>query len=365
MTRPLAALTLAAAICSLHAQALRPHPAPARPYPVPAVTLTFSSPQLTPLGKKGTVMLGNTTCAPDGSLFLEMADSPAKWEFTVHSLTNGTQNVSYAASPVPGYERVSLGFQYYAGDSGVVILGGAMPLDNPMAEREKPQWVNLALVYSRKGTLEYAVPIPQDIDAKSIGLYGSGDLLVIAKDPARNRLRLLVLDKDGDIINEFSLFDHDYDAGLNATKNRPLSKVQDGSDLIQIVPDGDNLLLLPQATAATVIEVNEQGVVRTTELQLPPGYLIRSLLSMNGAYWTVSTYTDAKIIPQASGKGSAVFRNGPLFQFNSLDGSLVRRIDSPERLHYNVLCAHDGEFTALTTDKGTGRLEVLTGSVPR
>ena len=362
MMRSFAALALFAAVCSLHAQTPKPTAVATTQYPVPTVMLSFGSPQPTPLGKKGSVMLGNTTCTPDGALFMMMMAVPpaTEMDYALHSLTGATEDVRYAASPVPGYKGVSLGPDYFAGDNGVAILGGAVSLDNPMAEDKRGKWVNLALIYDRKGTLEHAVPIPQDVDAKSIGMYGSGDLLVITKDSVRNRLRLLVLDKDGDIKSELSLFDYDYDAGQVTGKKRPLAKVLDGADLIQMVPDGDNLLLVPTSTAATVIEVNEQGVVRTTDLQLPPGYLIHSLLSVNGAYWTVSTYGDAKI-----DKDSVDLRNGPIFQFNSFDGSLLRRIDAPEKLNNNIICAHDGEFTAMTTDKDTGRLEMLSGSVPR
>lgn len=360
--RYLAGLALIGLACCMYAQAPPPPVATVPQYPV--AMLSFSSPEQTPLGKKGAVMLGNTTCAPDGSLFLEMADSPAHMEFTLYSLTHGTDDVRYAASSVPGYKKVTLGFQYFAGNNGVVILAGGVPVDNSMNEGKRSKWVMLAVVYDRKGTLERAVPLPQNVDPKSIGMYGSGDLLVVTKDPVRNRLRLLVLDKDGDVKNELSLFDFDYDAGQKARNKQPLAKVLDAADLIQIFPDGDNLLLVPTGTAATVIEINEQGIVRATDLQLPPGYLMRSLLSINGAYWTVSAFDDAKILPEPTGR-SAVFRNGPLFQFNSFDGSLIRRIDIPKNLKNNVLCAHDGQFTALTTDKDTGRLETVTGSVPQ
>jgi len=287
-------------------------------------------------------------------------------DFVLHSLADGTEDVQFAANVVPGYKDLGWPEHYFASDNSVVTLVQAAPLNNSMAESEKERWVKVALVYDRKGTLEHVVPIPQDVDPKSIGMYGSGDLLLVAKDAARNRLRLLVLDKDGDIKNELSLFDGDYDAGQKAGKKQPVAKVMDAADFIQIIPDGNNLLLVPQGTAATVIEINEQGIVRATDLQLPPGYLIRSFLSANGAYWTISTYEHATTIyDKASGKGSANFLNGPLFQFNSFDGSLVRRLDIPKELFDNVLCAHNGKFTALTTDKTTGRLEELIGSVPR
>ena len=113
-----------------------------------------------------------------------------------------------------------------------------------------------------------------------------------------------------------------------------------------------NLLLAPQGTAASVIDVNEKGIVRVSELQLPPGYLIQSLLSSNGPFWTVSTSGNAKILDDtASGHAYPVFRTGPIFQFNSLDGSPVRRIDVPEGVVSSVLWENGGDFNALTTDK--------------
>lgn len=314
-------------------------------------------------------MLGNATCAPDGTLFMEMAAiPPEKMDYTLYSLSDGTKDVRYAVAMVPGYKSVGFGFQYFASDYGVVTVVGATPQKNPMEESQDaaPQNVNLALIFDRKGTLQRAVPIPQNIDARSIGMYSSGDLLVVSKDAAANRLHLLVLDRDGDVKSELSLFDYDYEANRKSGKGQPLAKLLDQTDFVHILPHGDNLLLVPQGTAATIIEVNEQGIVRATDLALPPGYLIRSLISSDGPYWTVSSYGDAKIVhDKASGQSNATFHTGPLFQFNSFDGSLVRRINMPENLKANILCAHGGEFIAVTTDRKTGRLEMLTGSVPR
>lgn len=93
--------------------------------------------------------------------------------------------------------------------------------------------------------------------------------------------------------------------------------------------------------------------------------MVRSLavlaLTGAGACWPYAQTPK----PSASGKENAAFLFGSLFQFNSFDGSLVRRIDVPKTKHANILCEHDGEFIAVTTDKETGRLEELNGSVPR
>jgi hypothetical protein len=388
MMRSFAALALlAVATCWLHAQTPKPSAAVSAIPQYPVVTLNFGEPQSTPLGKKNWVMLGNSSCAPDGSLFTQMmATPPAKMGWALNSLTDGTDVVRYAASSAPGYKNISGPFKYFATDNAVVTLVAAEPLGNSLAENEKParRSVTLALVYDRKGTLQRAIPIPPKIDPKSIGMYGSGDLLVITKDTSTNRLRLLVLDHDGDIKNELSLFDYDYEANRKAGKGQPLAKYIDAGESIQIVPHGDNLLLVPQLTQATVIEVNEQGIVRATDIDLPHGYLLRELFPDDGPYWTVSTFNDVKVIQaevytyvqgkdpskpptdvKVSQRTSPTFHQGPLFQFNSFDGSLVRQINMPEKSTANILCAHDGDFTAVTTDRDTGRIEMLTGSVPR
>ena len=127
MMRSIAALALTVAVtCWLHAQASQPPAAAPPQYPV--VTLNFDSPQPTPLGKRGSVMLGNATCAPDGTLFMEMAAiPPEKMDYTLYSLSNGTKDVRYAVAMVPGYKSVGFGFQYFASDYGVVTVVGATP----------------------------------------------------------------------------------------------------------------------------------------------------------------------------------------------------------------------------------------------
>lgn len=369
MKRSIALLALTGvATCWLHAQMPKPAAAARPQYPV--VTLKFGEPEPAPLGRKGTVMLDNPTCAPDGTLFMPMYSvhpSAGELVWALRSFTDGTDAVSYTATAAPGYQNISGPYKYFASDNAVVTLVGAAPLSNAMEESKRAAWrsATLALVYDRKGTLERVVPIPAKIDPRSIGMYSSGDLLVVAKDASTKRLRLLVLDHDGDIKNELSLFDYDYEANRKAAKGQPLAKL-DQTDLIHIISHGDDLLLVPQGTQATVIEVNEHGIVRATNLDLPHGYIIRSLISSDGPYWTLSTYTDAKVLNvKASGLGSVTFHDGPLFQFNSFDGSLVRRINIPPKLYARSLCEHNGEFIATKKNKKTGRLEMLTGSVPR
>jgi hypothetical protein len=68
----------------------------------------------------------------------------------------------------------------------------------------------LAVVYDRKGVVQRAVLLPDELVVNSVGIYGSGDLLVIGTSPPDEAARLLVIGQSGDVERRLSLSDEDY-----------------------------------------------------------------------------------------------------------------------------------------------------------
>jgi len=339
---------------------------PVPPPSIPVSQLTFDPPQRTSLGALGTAMSANYVCADDGSIFLQIADSPQKMDFALHSLQGTTGDVRFDVPHVPGYGPIGYwAWNFFVNDDQVAMLVNP-PTEQNQFEKQAgpPTWVWLALLYDRKGTFERAVPIPRELDPKAVGIYGSGNLLVIAANKITKAAELFVLSSKGDVINHFLLFDEDYNTSKMAKKQQPLAEMTpDGAlTFMQLVANGSNLLLIPQDTSAPISEVNERGIVRTVQLKLPTGIVVSSLLSRNGSLWKVRTNTDVKITKDDKGRASGLQIDGPVLEFNSFDGSLLRRIERHTKLDGILACEHNGDYTALATDSKDGRLEILKGT---
>ena len=60
-----------------------------------------------------------------------------------------------------------------------------------------------------------------------------------------------------------------------------------------------------------------------------------------------------------------VINPGPVLVFSPFDDSLLREVSKPLDSSKAVLvCEQDGEYTALTTDRADGTLEVMKASIP-
>jgi len=325
---------------------------------VPSVTLEFGKAAPTALGNREAVMSANYICADDGSIFLEIAETLDNTMLVLHALKGPSEDVRFLPGKIHGYGTISFPLKYFVNDYNVAALVEADYEINSLEENaHEDSTAHLVLIYDRKGVLQNVVTIPPGIDVKSIGLYRSGDLLIVAINRSSNTASLFVLDNKGNIKHKFLLFDNDYNR--NAKTEQPLADlIPDGAlAFLQIIPHGENLLLFPQMTSHEILEVNESGVVRSVHLQLPAGATLASFLSSTDTSWKIKTIakTDAK----------GILHEGPVYEFNSSDGSLIRRIDMPNGARATLACEHDGEYTALTTEENTGRLEFLSGSISK
>lgn len=337
---------------------------------VSVTKLVFSAPEKTPLGATGTVMKADYGCANDGSVLLQIADVPQTMDMFLHALKGPLDDIKFVPPHVPGYGSIAgWPVAYFANETEVAILEQA-PVEQNQFEREKgpPSWSWLVLLYDRKGNFRRAVPIPAEIEPLALGVYGSGNLLVLATDKDTKAADLAVLSPQGDTIRHLLLFGDDYNTNKSAKRQQPLAGLDPNGALsaLQIVAHGDNLLLVPRLTSSKVIEVNEVGVVHTTALALPKGFAIASLLAQDGYLWTVRSYGNLKTeTDDKTGQKSGSMNEGPVFVFNAFDGSLVRKIELPVDLNALLACEHNGDYTALTTDPKDGRLEVLNGTESR
>ncbi len=344
--------------------------------PVPSYTLEFGKPQKTGLGEGGTAMSGLHVCDEDGTVFLEIRDNQSNGMglMALYSLDRAGQLIRFSPGHLPGYtDEISHPVRFFASETRVVALVYASPVKTSLSDSPPDHQVELALIYDRKGTLQKAVRLPDDgLQVRTVGLYESGNLLAIGADNRDHSARLLVVDESGRTIREIRLADDDYNLSKNAKQDQMLSSVirnKSGAlEMMQIVPHGQNLLLIPVFTRQPIIEVNEYGIVRVYPLQIPDGFFLGELLSLGKRDWSFETSGGGFKEPKENEEPPKMFliKPGPVLDFDPSDGSVLRKIEkSADDSRVVLVCEQDREYTALTTDRTDGGLEVLKASIPR
>lgn len=344
--------------------------------PIPSYTLEFGKPQKTALGGGNTVMSGLHTCGEDGTVFLEVRDnqSDGMGLMALHSLDRTGQSIRFSPGHLPGYtDEISHPVRFFANETRVAALVYATPVKASPSDPPPDHQVELALIYDRKGALQKAVRLPEDgLQVSAVGLYESGNLLAVGADNHDHSARLFVVDENGEIVRQIRLFDEDYNLRKNAKDDQMLSAViqnKSGAlEMMQIIPHGQNLLLIPVLTRQPIIEVNEHGIVRVYPLQIPDGIFLDEPLAIGKQGWSFETSRGGFKEPKENEEPPKMFaiKPGPVLVFNPYDGSVLRKIEkSPDSSQAVLLCERDGEFTALTTDHNDGSLEVLKASIPR
>jgi hypothetical protein len=343
---------------------------------IPHYTLEFGKPRKTTLGGSGTVMGGITSCDEAGTIFFEVADAQSDHMglLALHSLDPSGQSIRFSPGHVPGYiDPISQPLRFFASDTRVVALVMATPVKASLSDPQ-PDWVEMALIYDRKGALQKAVRLPGDsLQVTALGLYESGNLLAIGVDIRDRSARLLVVDQSGDTVREIRLFDEDYNLSKNAQQDQMLSSmVQNKSGalgMMKIVPYGKNLLLLPTFTRQPIIEVNEHGIVRVYPLQIPDGLFLGEPLSISRKSWKFNTSGGGFKVPQKDEEDvpkGFVIKPGPVLIFNPNDGSVLGKVEkSADGPKASLVCEHDGEYTALTSNRDDGTVEILKASIPQ
>jgi hypothetical protein len=110
--------------------------------------------------------------------------------------------------------------------------------------------------------------------------------------------------------------------------------------------------------------VNEHGIVRATQLALPAGASIRSLLpSSDGMFYVRVGHSSRDPYGAAGPEGVAMHLQKAIYVFNSIDGSLVSKGQFSADL--SPIAAADGTYTFLAARREDGRIQLVSGTVSR
>ncbi|HET7104695.1 MAG TPA: hypothetical protein VFI20_11465, partial [Terracidiphilus sp.] len=136
--------------------------------------------------------------------------------------------------------------------------------------------------------------------------------------------------------------------------------------LAQWVPFGDNLLMAPKASAANLplIEMDENGVVRTTNITLPnPKSRITGVMrSTDGIYYVVVSTPDSNKLSANNSPGQKVgYFATEIDNVYPGDGSILSRVRFAHGL--NPVCVDGDTYTFISTRATDGKLQTIRATV--
>ena len=302
-------------------------------------------------------------CGSDGTIqFVGLSFSPPQLDFTAALyFLKVSDSISYVRfdAAAPDLRQVTPTQQFAASGSRVVWLVNAITSDEEINDkRTKPH--PFLLFFDLKGTVLRATPLSLPFTVGSIGLFDSGEVLLIGSTAFDSHQHWMLMDEDGDFQRDL-LTGWDDDAkqgtGIETIKSRSKSM----SGLPQLVPYHGNFLLAETNSSHPIVEINTSGIVKETELNLPKGEDIGEFIPTDGRTWKlVLGHTNEK---EENGLPSGYLKLDKIGEFDPTTGELLKYIDAGKD-HYpsSLACEVGGEYLAIRTDPKDGSLVVEKGT---
>lgn len=301
------------------------------------------------------------TCSSDGQLYVgEYAfDKGGQLVSPIPDLYRVSpvgRQVKHVAQPVPvGYKSVS-SRSFFAGENALVsLIAASEPTGTDKDGKPGPSGeYSFLSTTNADGDHAKLIHLNLDFDPMQVGIFASGEFLVVGTDPTSSEPVIALLNSDGQLMKHLEVFPGKAD-GANANdkrdsaveqKRKPASVLT--ASMARLAPWGaDILLVLPGVDGSTVHRFRASGQVESVLLHFPEGEEAVGVLGSGGRdTWVVRTRSAAstkKVIE------SHVIENPDEFLYEVSPGN--REILSRLLVHGphpgEVACAADGKLTAI------------------
>lgn len=266
---------------------------------------------------------------------------------------------------VEGFTNISLPRSVFVGHGQIFVLAEG---DRKSGKEEQYLPYPLVLTFNQEGTLIRVGVLDQGLDPLVLGVFKSGNFVVVSYDRLNNRMALDLIRPDGTEIRQLSLGSNDYLA--QASKMGPQSMPGKYNstlliDMSKFFPFGRNLLLVPLETSGLpVLNLGEKGVASAIVPQLPKGMVLDSFIS------TTSTSLKMRLGTVVQTQHPALDSDGKLLsvgtipsqkitEFSLANGSIVHE-DKIGSTAVQPACEADGALRLLTSSGTAGKLAVVT-----
>jgi hypothetical protein len=287
--------------------------------------------------------------------------------FLVTALTPSGDVVRFAHTDIPGLRNFYPDVRYFVSSSRVYTLERAAIYD-PADPAKSLDRIHLILIYDYQGAYKGVVRLKPGLNPITIAAFPSGDILVVSLDKLNQTTRLLIFDQAGRPVKELKLFDEDYAlklqlGGQAGTPSSVVDSIWTHLALAHWIPFGDDLLMSPDRAKLPLIEIDENGVVRSTNVTLPNNASVGGVFeSSDRIYHVLATQVNQV---QASANDSpgqkTFFIPTEIDDINPGDGAILQRVKFARGLM--PACVGDESYTFVSPREDDGRLQTIRATV--
>jgi hypothetical protein len=341
------------------------------------LTLRYDEPKTYPIGTKQSAILADFQCGSDGSVFLPIMEDPTALNNEVNggpptdrlhrilvtALTPSGDVVRYAHTDIPGLRTFVPEGRYFVSPSRVYTLESAEIYD-PAAPDKRLGRAHLILIYDYQGADKGVIRLEPGLNPINIAAFPSGDILVVSLDKLNQTTRLLIFDQAGRPVKELKLFDEDYALKLQPgdkarTQDSQINSIWTHLALAHWVPFGENLLMSPNRAALPLIEINENGLVRSTNVTLPDKASIGGVFESSDRIYHVLASQPNQVQGDSPGQKTSYIPT-EIDDVNPGDGAILRRVKLAPGLW--PACVRDESYTFVSPREDDGKLQIIRGT---
>ena len=340
---------------------------------VPVVQLAMDTLQPVNWGSGSVLVASPFQCASDGGIFAFGAVVPADFgtvagppvfNASLYDYQSETKTLIFDPAQSGLKNIQAMGKSFTVDDSGVIFLADAVTSQELMDDKKAKNHPFLVF-FDRKGEFQRYVPVERPTAPRQIALLSSGEILVVGVEAANP------LKEEWDVLDEDGTYQRSLTPYLRDEADDEAEQIALGGGLppnLVLFPHEGSILGVELNSTRPVLEINERGIVRSTQLQLPKGFKIANWIGSqerNLMMLMVKPFTNAegKADPY---KGWATLEIG---EFDPASGDLVRiyKLDDPSHRYdgYGLGCYRDGVFRGFVKDPKTGSTAYVTAAPAR
>ncbi len=270
-------------------------------------------------------------CATSGAVLVNMVlpFEEGKTQSTTLLTVTGEKAIPVDLSTVRGIDIDNVLSYFPYGSKEVLSIWGRKKSDS--AQNESPR-ESFVVFFGATGQYEHYVDLGAVL-AGTVAVLPSGDLLVSGHNLAERIDTLAIYSSSGSLIRPL-------DQPMTAQeRDTSFPRV----NTTGVITHGEDVLVYRAGTRNPILEIGQKDTVREIPLALPPGALISEMVASDDSF-IVHSY------PEHDTTKAIDVSQGTYYEFDTLDGSLMRVLKSGSQLVNILACKSGGRFTAFVTN---------------
>jgi hypothetical protein len=288
---------LATTLCTLDIDAQSsPQTKAATPSKTPEEDITssptivvFSDPQAISGAVSSPAILTPIVCTSDGTVMVaQMVPPTYGLRIVATSSSKPTESVVVDESKVPGFSRIHL-LTYSANRSEIALFAeGEKTHLTASSAPLVPEDNRYMLIFDRAGVFQKAIPLDVPFEPMRFGILPSGDFMMTGLDRTNNLPKVAIVGEDGKLVR---FIDIELETGDQLHKAFETTSATNTDETIkvlsvqEIVPFGDDLLLVSPRSSFPIVEIGGGTVRRSTSIKLPKDFVLDSIVASDTPHW--------------------------------------------------------------------------------